>query len=97
MYVHVQLSVLCTVFPCLSFLYYTCRCCCAYKALEGQVKIVDTKKLCTRLCGSIIFQAIVELLNGVEVLVCTPTSLLRLIDKTVANLKELTHLVSKPL
>ena len=41
------------------------------------------------------FQATVELLNGVEILVCTPTSLLRLVGKTVARLDSLSHLVSQ--
>lgn len=35
----------------------------------------------------------VQLLNGVEILVCTPTSLIRLVDRTVAPLDSLTHLV----
>ena len=38
-------------------------------------------------------QAILQVLSGVEVLVCTPDCLLQLIDKTVAQLDSLAYLV----
>ena len=40
-----------------------------------------------------IFQATVQILSGVEVLLCTPDCLLQLIEKSVAQLDSLAYLV----